>query len=97
FSPLLVRVHGCCTGGWTSGHGPARLHRVPIDRSAAVGVRSITSDQLQTPHHRERDRHRYKPRRAVHRPSYATSSDRKSWVAFVGRTVIVFHMEYAGP
>src|SRR5215831_12874146 len=51
---------------WTSRRKPARLHWVPVDRPAAVGVRSITSDLLQIRHHRDRDRHRYKPRRAVH-------------------------------
>src|SRR5262245_690556 len=37
-------------------------HRIPVDWPAAVGVRSITSDLLQIRHHRDRDRHRYKPR-----------------------------------
>jgi hypothetical protein len=73
---------------WTSRQGPARLHGVPVDRPAAVGLRSITSDRLQIRHHRDRDRHRCKPRRAVHRLSYAASSDRKSWVAFVCGTLI---------
>src|SRR5262245_8450356 len=55
------------------------------DRSAAVGVRSITSDHLQIRHHYY-DRRRYEPNRAVHRLDYAASS--KSWAAFVCGTII---------
>jgi hypothetical protein len=39
-------------GAWTSGHESARL-RVPVDRPAAVGLRSIMSGRLQIRHHRD--------------------------------------------